>query len=441
MENGEDQESHGLENSFTPQEENFHSNVAPRALNLRLAAALLKCHSTRLRNVNDLDDDKILNQFLGRSTIRKLRQLLQLGQCRELEAHRHDKNIFDANGRIRPVRGARIKAAFRKIPGIKKAAAPLSAVVSQVEHPFARCRYKLGYKSVEDLQKALRNGNKDFMRVMERFYEDTISPLSKRDSKEMRKCITEELNEISIKDRRFASQEWELRQVMMNSKRGRGSTREGRRARCGLHDHASEDRHSRWCSALNFHIYEHTSFTNQPTLPYQIKPISTLITATTARSEAFSSYFPPAYSRQGEGQGVLEAVIDGLGAYSPDQGALGEELVALDMGRGSDDALSIKRVSLRAPFSYMFLASVCCCADETAMTTWLKIPSIASLESSERPSYIEKAFALLGWTGSSLLNRNMRQYCRERGLFLCNHCLLTIEPEPKLGDSFGGVGI
>jgi len=52
------------------------------------------------------------------------------------------------------VRGARIKAAFRKIPGIKKAAAPL---------------YKLGYKSVEDLQKALRNGNKDFMRVMERF--------------------------------------------------------------------------------------------------------------------------------------------------------------------------------------------------------------------------------------------------------------------------------
>mmetsp|Transcript_29776 Transcript_29776/g.47748 ORF Transcript_29776/g.47748 Transcript_29776/m.47748 type:complete len:156 (-) Transcript_29776:1316-1783(-) len=98
MENGEDQESHRLENSFTPQEENFHSNVAPRALNLRLAAALLKCHSTRLRNVNDLDDDKILNQFLGRSTIRKLRQLLQLGQCRELEAHRHDKNIFGANG-------------------------------------------------------------------------------------------------------------------------------------------------------------------------------------------------------------------------------------------------------------------------------------------------------------------------------------------------------
>mmetsp|Transcript_13360 Transcript_13360/g.22260 ORF Transcript_13360/g.22260 Transcript_13360/m.22260 type:complete len:242 (-) Transcript_13360:424-1149(-) len=241
------------------------------------------------------------------------------------------------------------------------------------------------------------------MRVMERFsigrssrmwkfglmfYEDTISPLSKRDSKEMRKCITEELNEISIKDRRFASQEWELRQV--------GGARRGKE---GGHD-------------ADFMITH------------------------------------PRIGIQGEGQGVLEAVIDGLVSKKfllPRTHP--HSFFMLRKGRifsrsgsysSSTHIVKLKRSVHVAAHGY----------DNLAQDSFDRIFGVfRTTEGKMRRidiivvPYIEKAFALLGWTGSSLLNRNMRQYCRERGLFLCNHCLLTIEPEPKLGDSFGGVGI
>ena len=47
--------------------------------------------------------------------------------------------------------------------------------------------------------------------------------------------------------------------------------------------------------------------------------------------------------------------------------------------------------------------------------------------------YGQLPFAMIGWTGSKMYNRFLRMHAKERGMFLCNHCL--IRARDRRGDA------
>ncbi|GAB5354350.1 hypothetical protein AAMO2058_000111100 [Amorphochlora amoebiformis] len=346
-------------------------NAAPRYLVLQLSAALLKCCKRHIQKVEDLDADPVLRNYLGASTRRKLREIIQTGTCQELEAHRRDLIVRDGSGRIRDVRGARVKAELRKVIGITRAAGPL---------------YDSKYTSVSQLQKGVKHGDKRLFEILNgfggpsktwefglRYYQDTSCPLPLREVEEMRRCIEKELDLFSQNNSKFERSRFGLYQVG-GARRGEGSGHDAdfiiTHPKIGVTGEGSQVLKSVVVGMvqngrlfgkeekIGFHMFQSGRITSRKNGTYiNASHIERLKTAVHTTAVGFKNLAQDQYDRV-------------FGAF-----------------RTSED--KVRRIDI------------------------IVVP------------YIEMPFALLSWTGNVLFNRNLRQYCKDRGLYL------TYVPSPQ----------
>ena len=362
-----------------------------RALTLQTTAALLQSIPRPLTNTAQLREEKVLRDHLGAASAKKVRQIIESGTCPELTAHRGNGDVRDRQGRSRGVCGGRAKHELSRVLGVGR---------SNSERIYDA----LNVKSVGDLRnKFLRAGKpRVFQELLTRAgvrqaqmvvfgiqnYDTLSQPVPAVDVREMRAALRDQLIHLSgSAARKLDPRLWDIVQVGGARRRGTAG---------GGHD-------------VDFLLlHPHVGFGAE----------AGEVIASVARGMQTKGVLLKA----NEAGGFFK-FQDGSRIASPD----GSYLSCPHIRKAKTEALESagSRFGLLIDSFPRFFGVF-----RTRRRALRRLDVIVV-------PHLERAFAMLAWTGSKLFNRNLRAHCKRHGLMLNSHCIMTIPPkfgfsEPKV---------